>query len=116
MMAGQLHAAADDRPRSWVVDGRALAGEAAKLGVDSPWQDAPFFTYVVPAVSSVRRLPDTLPVDGELSHQISLVGALGQYMPASFVVAPLRDVGKLALEASALTQVDGQGLLQDNQQ
>ena len=92
---------AQNSQRPGVAPGQ-LSEEAKQLDAASPWKDAPFFCYVVPAISSVRRMPDTIPSDGAIADRIALVGAQGEFLPASFVVAPLKDVKSLELKASAM--------------
>lgn len=95
--------------RSWSVSPDKLAAEAKKLDADSPWKGAPFFCYVVPAISPVRRMPDALPPDGVMDNKIRIVGAMGEFVPASFLVAPLKDISKLELKASALRPAGKEG-------
>ena len=75
--------------------------------VDAPWSQAPLACYEVPALSSIARLPDTLPSDGRLGSQLRMVAAKGEYEPASFVIAPRSNVVKLVLKASPLSGPGG---------
>jgi len=77
--------------------------QAANLAPDSPWKNKPFLCYVVPALSPVRRLPDTLPPDGAIDDNLRLVGAIGEFVPGSFILCPLQEVRKLELKVSPLT-------------
>ena len=58
--------------------------------------------YVVKPISSVMRLPDTFPVDGEISNTIQIQACRGEYEPASFVLHALENVEGLKLKASEL--------------
>ncbi|MFC1805635.1 hypothetical protein ACFL09_01475 [Planctomycetota bacterium] len=80
---------------------------ALDAATDVPWSQGPVACYGVPALSSIPRLPDTLPSDGRLSSQLRLVAAKGEFEPVSFVIAPRRDVAKLVLKASELSGPNG---------
>jgi len=67
------------------------------------WDGAAVACYEVPALSSVQRLPDAMPVDGRLSSQIRIVAAKGEFEPASFVIVPRADISKLELKVTDLT-------------
>jgi len=67
---------------------------------------APLVAFGVPALSSIKRMPHTLPTDGVAGRMIPAVAARGEYSPLSFVVAPLTNIDKLEVRASAL--VSGQ--------
>lgn len=74
---------------------------------DAPWSQGPLACYEVPALSSIPRLPDTLPSDGRLSSQLRMVAAKGEFEPVSFVIAPRSNVAKLVLKASPLSGPGG---------
>lgn len=67
------------------------------------WTNSPFVVYNVPAISPVKRLPDLLPEDGEISDQLSVISAQGEFEAASFVLAPLGDVDAVTFTVSDLT-------------
>lgn len=91
-----------DAMRISVANAGRIATEIAALPADSPWLKAPFIGYVVPAVTAIRRTPDTLPPDGKLENLIIVVAAQDEYEPASFVLAPLQDVAKFEIHPSEL--------------
>ena len=68
-----------------------------------PLANAPLTWYAVPAMSSVKRLPDTFPEDGTLCGPLQIVAARSEFEPASFVVYSFKDVDRAELRASALT-------------
>lgn len=86
---------------------------AIKLGTDvnagdpELWEDSPFVIYDVPALSPEKRMPYTLPNDGELSGEIAVVSAQDEYEAASFVMAPLSDANAVTFTVSALQGEDG---------
>ncbi|CAN5392579.1 hypothetical protein BH09VER1_BH09VER1_08150 [soil metagenome] len=82
-------------------------GLAMAHAADAPWSKGPFECYVVPALSSFQRLPDTIPVDGHLSSELRFVAAQGEFEPASFVIVPRQTVAKLELKPSDLTGPGG---------
>lgn len=90
--------------RGWLavllMSGVASAQDAAE---GAPWKQGPLACYVVPALSSIPRLPDTLPSDGRLSTLLRVVAAKGEFEPVSFVIAPRSDVASLVLKASPLS-------------
>lgn len=63
--------------------------------------------YVVPALSSIPRMPDRLPPDARAGDTVRVTAAQGEYEPASFVIHPLRDIDKLELKATALNGPGG---------
>ncbi len=59
--------------------------------------------YTVPAISSVKRLPNTFPEDGEPGGTLRIVAARNEFEPVSFVICSPRDVDHAELKASNLT-------------
>ena len=82
----------------------AFEMDAARV---APWSQGPLACYEVAALSSIARLPDTLPSDARLSSHLRMVAAKGEYEPVSFVVAPRSNVAKLALKPSSLSGPGG---------
>ncbi len=93
--------------RKTVANVRRLTDDAAALAADSPWLAAPYIGYVVPAVSPIRRTPDSLPPDGSLAPEFQVVAAQGEFEPVSFVLAPLADIARFEVKATALTGPGG---------
>lgn len=79
-----------------------LPSLAVTAGVAGADDGLPFDCYVVPAISSIRRLPDAVPTDGQKTMQLGIVAARGEYEPASCVLVPTRPVAALELKASEL--------------
>lgn len=73
----------------------------------SPWQNKKVIPYVVPAMSSHKRLPDVIPPDGKISDQLTIIAAKGEFEPASFVLFSLNGIKKLTLKASGLKGQSG---------
>ena len=88
--------------RNEITNLAKLASDTKGLLKDSPWQQTPFMCYVVPAISAIRRVPNTLPPDGKMGNEIKIIAAQGEFEPASFVLAPLEDTARLDLKASEL--------------
>ena len=80
---------------------------AAAADATSPWANSEVACYVVPAISSVKRLPDAPPTDGRLGDRLDLVAARGEFEPVSFVVLPRSDVARFELKAGALGGAKG---------
>ena len=70
------------------------------------WLDQPIACYLVPPMSSVKRLPDIVPLDGSLGREIKIFAAKGEFEPASFVVFSFADMPKVELKASELKNGD----------
>lgn len=84
-----------------------LQSRAKDAAQGTPWADHSLACYVVPPISSVKRLPDTLPSDGKLSDQLYVVAAKGELEPVSFVIVPFEDFAKVKVNASALKGKNG---------
>ena len=63
-------------------------------------------TYVVPAISDDRILPDTSIPASYISDEINLTACPGEYEPASFVIRAHKDISVLQLEVTDLTSGD----------
>ena len=98
-----LQAAKDDDERAarqrTVENTIRVMGDISAAGV---WQNSPFACYAVPPMSSIKRLPDVIPPDGELSDAVSVFAARGEFEPASFVIVPFADFEKVELRLSDL--------------
>ena len=64
-------------------------------------------TWVVPPISSTMILPHDRLVAGEVSSELHVVAARGEYEPASFVVSALSDLDALTVSVSDLHGNDG---------
>lgn len=64
--------------------------------------------WAVPAMSSVQRLPDAIPVDGVERGEVRLIAARGEYEPASFVVRSDTDLGKVQFTVGQLVSEEGE--------
>lgn len=69
---------------------------------------APLEIFEVPAISSVIRLPDALPPDILGQNEIHFTAARGEFEPASFIIVPKADAGKVELKATALKGETGE--------
>lgn len=72
------------------------------------WKGKSLVCYAVPAVSNEKRLPNRIPRDGRPSDEIRVVGARGEFIPASFMIFPLEDIGEAELKVSDLKNGDAQ--------
>jgi len=80
---------------------------AAPLQSDADAESLPLTLYEVPALSSIPRMPDSVPSDARRSNRLRLLATPGEHEPASFVIAPGADVAQLSLKASALAGPGG---------
>ena len=62
---------------------------------------------VVPAMSSVKRLPTTEPTDGVKSGVLGFVAAKGEFEPASFVIKSDKAAKKVVLTPTDLKNAKG---------
>ena len=81
----------------------AVVGLSAR---PSPAQAA--YEYaVVPAMSNVKRLADTEPVDGVFGAPVQFIAAQGEFEPASLVLRAPRNVRQVVLKATDLKGRNG---------
>ncbi|MCU6712833.1 hypothetical protein M6D81_29435 [Paenibacillus sp. J5C_2022] len=76
-------------------------------GAAGVWTDTPFIVYDVPALSPEKRLPNTIPTDGEISDQIRVVSAQGDFEASSFVIVPLADAASVTFTVNDLQGTAG---------
>lgn len=62
---------------------------------------------VVPAMSSVKRLADTEPIDGKRSAPLTFIAAKGEIESASFVLRSAETQEKVMLQATELKNAEG---------
>jgi beta-glucanase (GH16 family) len=70
--------------------------------------------YNVKPISSKMTLPQTFPVPGEISNEIFITAAPGEYEPASFVLRPREDIEGLNIKPSPLKHRDGGNIPVEN--
>lgn len=87
---------------SAVADARGRIARVRDEAKGTPWANRPLACYVVPAMSSIKRLPEAIPADGKLGDRLNVVAAKGEFEPVSFVVFPFRDFATLEVTATAL--------------
>lgn len=89
----------------------SLTNESAGDRVAADFKDikhaSAFVHYAVPAMSSLQRLPDIYPEDGKAGDAVRIVAAKGEYEPGSFLVYPLKDLGKTQLSLTEFKSADG---------
>lgn len=83
-----------------------LAKDAEAANDETLWNDTPFIAYAVPPLSPELRKPDTLPEDGEVGDRLSIIAAQGEVEAASFILAPLENVGSVTF---ATYDLSGEG-------
>ena len=72
--------------------------------------DAPVTWYAVPAMSDVRRMPDTYPQDGRARGELRVVAARTEFEPASFQLYSLESRQGVELSVSDLKTENGEVL------
>lgn len=70
-------------------------------------ENTPFVHYDVPPMSDLKRLPDFYPTDGNPGKEVTIVAAGDEYEPGSFLIYPLRDLGKTQLTLTDFKTDDG---------
>ena len=74
---------------------------------DKPAGVSGFAYYVVPPISNIKRSARAYPADGALAGPVRIVAAKGEFEPASFVIYPFSDAGKVELTVSDLAGKNG---------
>lgn len=92
--------------RPWTQDNAPLADRVAADFKDVK-HPAAFVHYGVPPMSSLQRLPDVYPEDGIPGGTVRIVAAKDEYEPGSFLIYPLRDLGKTQLTLTPFRTDDG---------
>jgi hypothetical protein len=80
-----------------------VAGQINARKGNYPLSSAPLTYFTVPAMSSVKRLPESFPEDGKLCGGLQIVAAKGEFEPASFVTFAFSNVDKAQMKATALS-------------
>ncbi len=70
-------------------------------------KDAPFVYSVVPPLSSVPRLPDSFPADGQIFGTLGIIAAQDEYEPGSFVIYSRKNADSFTLKTGDLKTDDG---------
>ena len=76
----------------------AIAVENDLKNFPEDQQESSVVWYAVNPLSSVPRLPDSYPADGEIFGALNYIAAQGEFEPASFVVYPKKNVDKLTFK------------------
>ena len=86
-------------------DAAVLASRVAADFPKAPASDVLF--YAAPAMSDLQRLPDVYPYDAEPGQPVRIFAAQGEYEPGSFLVYPLKDLGKVTFRLTSFRSPDG---------
>ena len=106
LFAAALAANAQFTVRPWTQDNEPLADRVA-ADFKTVKHPAAFVHYGVPAMSSLQRLPDVYPEDGAAGGTVRIVAAKDEYEPGSFLIYPLRDLGRTQLSLTPFRTDDG---------
>lgn len=79
-----------------------LSESASKQSKILPPGNTPLVSYVIPPLSSIKRLPEHIPDDGKLNGELRIIAAKGEFEPASFMIFARRNINDLRLEVSSL--------------
>ena len=106
LFAAAVTANAQFTVRPWTQDNEPLPDRVAAdfKAIKHP---AAFVHYGVPAMSSLQRLPDVYPEDGAAGGTVRIVAAKDEYEPGSFLIYPLRDLGRTQLSLTPFKTADG---------
>ncbi len=77
-------------------------------------ESSPLEYYIVPALSDVKRLPDTFPWDGSPGGELRILAAGDEYEAASFVIFSFEDMEKMELKFSPLVDSNGTSFPAEN--
>ncbi len=84
------------------------ASNAARVAKDVNGKAAaPFVFYSVSPMSENQYLPDAYPLDAQAMAPIRILTARDEYEPGSFVIYPLKDLGKVKFTLSQFRTKDG---------
>ncbi len=92
--------------RPWSLTNQPLAERVAADFKEIP-HAADFVHYDVPPMSTLQRLPDVYPRDGTAGGTVRIVAAGDEYEPGSFLIYPLRNLGKTQLSLTPFKTSDG---------
>ena len=92
-------------------DKAVLASRVAADFPKAPGTD--FVHYAVPAMSNVQRLPDIYPLDGQAGQPVRIIAAKDEYEPGSFLVYPLKNLGKVSFTLTPFKTKDGKAFPAD---
>ena len=106
LFAAALAANAQFTVRPWTQDNEPLADRVAADFRDVK-HPAAFVHYGVPPMSPLQRLPDVYPEDGTAGGTVRIVAAKDEYEPGSFLIYPLRDLGRTQLSLTPFRTDDG---------
>ncbi len=67
----------------------------------------PLVHFAIPAMSDYQRLPDLFPPDGQALATVTIIAARDEYEPGSFLLYPLRSLGKVTLALEPFTSAQG---------
>lgn len=67
----------------------------------------PVLHYAVDPMSETQFLPDVYPFDGQAGAPVRIIAAQDEYEPGSFLLYPLKNLGKVQFEVSDLKTADG---------
>ena len=109
---GEIQASGATPMAAHLKRAKAAKGDAAvlasRVAADFPKTTAGAFVhYAVPPMSNIQRLPDLYPTDGEPGKAVRIFAAKGEYEPGSFLVYPLKDLGKVTFSLTPFKTVDG---------
>lgn len=90
----------------WLLRQLTQADEADGVAGDL-WRDAAVTCHRVAPLGNINLSSEDKPPPGSLSDQLLAVGAPGEYVPLSFLVAPQRAVEKLEVTAGPLRALAG---------
>gem|GEM_PF-5944407 len=72
------------------------------IQANSPWADKPLMGYVIPPITSIRWMGNTVPSAEHVSNTIPMIAARGEFESASFILYPFQDIEKLEITVSDL--------------
>lgn len=84
------------------------ASNAARVAQDvDKMKISSFVFYSVPPMSENQYLPDAYPMDGSAMESVKIIAAGDEFEPGSFVIYPLKDLGKVSLCLTPFKTKDG---------
>ncbi len=110
----KAHLAAQADAKTPAAVTRAINAVRVALDVAEHAGREPIIFYSVPATSDAQYLPDAYPYNGQALRPVSIISGTDAYEPGSFLLYPLKAVGKAELVLTDFKTKDGRSFPKEN--
>lgn len=101
------HLAGLPTPKTPADRARVVNAVRVALDINDTKSSSPIAYYRVPPSSDAQYLDDAYPYNGDPMFPVTIISAADAYEPGSFVIYPLKDLGKVELALSEMKTKDG---------